>query len=122
MSDYTPFFPEGDLVRVQFIIGRAGGVTPRPDRAELEAAVIDKLRSFGDRLAEAAGDPAAIADWREAFSAGYLSHNTHEDALADIALIATLEGADALGVKLEKSSDTDGAIALKIYHAGNRSP
>ncbi len=35
VSAYYPFFPEGELVRVHFIIGRAGGPTPRPDREDL---------------------------------------------------------------------------------------
>ena len=118
VSDYTPFFPEGDLVRVHFIIGRAGGATPRPDRRTLEADVADLLRSFGDRLAEASGDPEGVADWREAFSAGYLSHNTHEDALRDIALIEALADESGPGVKLQASGDGDGAVALKIYNTG----
>ena len=38
VSAFYPFFPEGPLVRVHFIIGRRGGVTPNPDRATLEDA------------------------------------------------------------------------------------
>ena len=36
VSAFYPFFPEGPLVRVHFIIGRFGGETPNPDRATLE--------------------------------------------------------------------------------------
>ena len=39
MSAYYPFFPDGPLVRVHFIIGRDEGETPNPDRAALEDAV-----------------------------------------------------------------------------------
>ena len=34
---FYPFFPEGPLVRVHFIIGRDGGETPDPDRADARA-------------------------------------------------------------------------------------
>ena len=38
LSAYYPYFPEGELVRVHFIIGRDGGRTPRPARDALEAS------------------------------------------------------------------------------------
>src|SRR3569623_136121 len=41
VSAYYPHFPEGELVRVHFIIGRTGGRTPRPTQDALEAAVED---------------------------------------------------------------------------------
>ena len=37
VSAFYPFFPEGPLVRVHFIIGRSGGETPRSDRADARA-------------------------------------------------------------------------------------
>ena len=38
VSAYYPHFPEGDLVRVHFIIGRDGGTHAAPARDELEDA------------------------------------------------------------------------------------
>ncbi len=39
LSAFYPFFPEGPLVRVHFIIARYEGETPNPARADLEQAV-----------------------------------------------------------------------------------
>ena len=54
VSAFYPFFPEGPLVRVHFIIGRFGGETPNPDRADARAARSRQLvRTWTDGLAEA---------------------------------------------------------------------
>ena len=53
VSAFYPYFPEGPLVRVHFIIGRDGGETPDPDRADLEQAVGAIVRTWSDALAEA---------------------------------------------------------------------
>src|SRR6202050_4570554 len=45
---FYPFFTEGPLVRVHFIIGRYEGETPTPNRAELELAVERIVRSWID--------------------------------------------------------------------------
>ncbi|MBU1175716.1 MAG: NAD-glutamate dehydrogenase [Alphaproteobacteria bacterium] len=118
ISDYYPFFPEGELVRVQFLIGRAGGETPRPDRRQLETDIGEILRSFGERIAEAADDPAAITAWLDAFSAGYQTHNGYREALADIAIFSRLDGEAGLGVRLMPQRGRDGDVTLKFYHAG----
>ena len=47
---FYPFFPEGPLVRVHFIIGRDEGETPNPDRAALDRAVEAIVRSWIDGL------------------------------------------------------------------------
>ncbi len=48
-----PCFPEGPLVRVHFIIAREGEESPNPDRATLEHAIEEIVRSWGDGLSEA---------------------------------------------------------------------
>ena len=50
---FYPFFPEGPLVRVHFIIGRYEGETPNIDRAVLDRAVEEIVRSWTDGLEEA---------------------------------------------------------------------
>ena len=55
VSAFYPFFPEGPLVRVHFIIGRRDGATPDPDRATLEAAVGAIVRTWTDALMRGAG-------------------------------------------------------------------
>src|SRR5690606_1378560 len=53
VSAFHPFFPEGPLVRVHFIIGRREGATPTPDRADVETAVEHLIETWADKLSEA---------------------------------------------------------------------
>ena len=122
VSAYYPHFPEADLVRVHFIVGRSGGPTPRPERAALEAAVGELILTFGDRLVRAAPDAATVAGWLDAFSPAYQSRNTAADALADIAVIGRLQGETSLALKLMERGGGDGAYALKVYHRARPIP
>ena len=116
VSAYYPHFPEGELTRVHFIIGRDGGRTPQPRREELEAEVGQLILTFGDRLESAAGPAKNIVPWKAAFSAAYQSRSSAADALADIDVLSQLEGATSLALKLYARSDADGAYGLKVYH------
>lgn len=120
VSVYYPHFPEGELVRVHFIIGRNGGTTPRPERVELETEIADIARRFGDKLMEAAENPSAIIDYCDAFSQAYQSHNSHIEALDDIAVFQKLEGDEKIAARLSTTIDADGQQTLKVYH--NSSP
>ena len=122
LSAYYPHFPEGDLVRVHFIVGRDGGPTPRPGRDLLEAKVADLILTFGDRLQLAARDADRMAPWLDAFSAAYQSRNSAPDALADIEVIRRLEGETSLALKLVERSGSDGVYGLKVYHRGRPIP
>src|SRR5665647_803137 len=53
VSAFYPFFPEGPLVRVHFIIGRSGGAAPQVERAKLEAEVSAIVRTWTDGLGDA---------------------------------------------------------------------
>lgn len=122
VSAYFPHFPESESVRVHFIIGRKSGVTPRPDRLQLEKEVSDLARSFGDRLLECAQNPEAISDYRDAFPVSYQSHNTHEDAVFDIGVLKSLCAENSLAVHLATSQSEVGAIGLKVYHEAHPIP
>jgi glutamate dehydrogenase len=122
VSAYYPNFPEGDLVRVHVIIGRIGGPTPRPARAELEAAIEDMTRSFGDRLMATAEAPGSVAAYREAFSAAYESRNGVAEALSDIATFETLSGARDVAIRLRAQGAEPGQLGVKFYHLGGAIP
>jgi glutamate dehydrogenase len=122
VSAYYPHFPEGELVRVHFIIGRNGGRTPRPTRDDLEDKVADLILTFGDRLQLAARDTEGMVPWLKAFSTAYQSRNTAEQALADIGVINQLHGEASLALKLVERTDGDGAYGLKVYHRGKPIP
>jgi len=121
VSAYYPHFLEAELVRVHIIIGRNGGPTPRPARADLEARVEALTRGFGDTLAAAAADPAMVSDYRNAFSAAYQSRNRPEEALTDIGVLQSL--ADGrIAIRLHPHMGKDGAVGLKFYHHAEAIP
>jgi glutamate dehydrogenase len=97
ISAFYPYFPEGALTRVHFIIGRDEGATPDPDRATLEAAVGGIVRNWGDGFAQAlaAHYEEGRANtlnlrYRDAFSAGYREAFAPETAVADIHALESL--------------------------------
>ncbi len=114
VSAFTPYFAEGQLTRVHFIIGRHEGTTPNVTTETLEQGVATIVKTWQDRLAEAlqkAGPKtAALASkYREAFSAGYAEFFPTARALEDIRRIERL-GPDrplAIDFYVEKSSGTE---------------
>src|SRR2546421_1561433 len=90
VSAFYPFFPEGPLVRVHFIIALWEGAPPRPDRDQLEREVEAIVRTWidalGDELAQIY-DPATartlLERYGDAFSQGYREAYAPPDAVAD---------------------------------------
>ncbi|MGN6489781.1 MAG: NAD-glutamate dehydrogenase [Devosia sp.] len=122
VSAFYPHFPEGDLVRVQFIIGRDGGRTPTPSREALEAGVAQRIRTFGDRLKSAADDLTAVADYLEAFPPAYQASNSAKAALEDIEIIKLLPDQRAIALRLGTREGRESPIGLKVYHRGTPIP
>ncbi len=120
---FYPFFPEGPLVRVHFIIGRYEGETPIVDRAILDAAVEAIVRSWIDGLGEAlsAAHPPSIARmllarYRDAFPVDYREVYPAASAVTDIGVVEVLTAEDPLGVELYRDAGADGASAgLKVF-------
>jgi len=119
VSAYYPNFPEGELVRVHFIIGRNGGPTPRPDREDLERDVAALTRDFGDRLLDAAADPISIEPYRYAFPVAYQANTTPAQAIADIATFRGL--GDDVAIHLLPATE-GGSLHLKVYHVAEPLP
>ncbi|MGB8633447.1 MAG: NAD-glutamate dehydrogenase [Xanthobacteraceae bacterium] len=91
LSAYYPYFPEGALVRVQYIIARTETPLETPDRATLERGVEAIVRSWADSLREAltrGSDPirdqSLLARYRNAFPIDYQEVYTPAVAAADI--------------------------------------
>src|SRR4051812_13527616 len=124
ISAFYPFFPEGPLVRVHFVIGRREGATPNPDRATLEDAVSAISRTWTDTLVQALAEAfepqraqALAARYREAFSQGFHEVYTPADALHDIRVIEGLSDARPLSADFHRRAAGDGeeeGIGLKV--------
>ncbi|MGV3490843.1 MAG: NAD-glutamate dehydrogenase, partial [Devosia sp.] len=119
VSAFYPSFPEGDLVRVHFIIGRNGGVAPSPTPQQLEDGVVDRIRTFGDQLVAAARDPGTIVDYLEAFPGDYQAVHSAAAALEDIGIIRMLPDERALALRLGAREGRPASMGLKVYHRGS---
>jgi glutamate dehydrogenase len=91
LSAYYPFFPEGALVRVQYIIARTQAPLENPDRATLERSVEAIVRSWTDGLREAltadsdpVGGQSLFSRYRNAFPIDYQEIYGPAVAAADI--------------------------------------
>src|SRR5438093_3702145 len=123
VSAFHPFFPEGQLVRVHFIIALSSGEVPNPDRASLERAVEAIVRTWVDELGEALArthDPvkarALFERYRDAFSEGYRENYSPATALGDIRVIEALLPSRPLGVDFHRRlSDTSNCVGLKVW-------
>jgi glutamate dehydrogenase len=123
VSAFYPFFPEGPLVRVHFIIGRSGGPAPHVERARLEHEVRAIVRTWTDGLADAlalAHAPAAAHElftrYRDAFSLGF--HDFYPPAVAagDIRTIEALGAERPLGVDFHhRSVEEQRSVSLKVW-------
>src|SRR5580704_13124696 len=123
VSAYYPFFTEGPLVRVHYIIGRAEGEAPNPDRATLDQAVEAIVRSWTDGLGEALAadsDPARartlFARYREAFPIDYREVYSPAMAVGDIGVLEQLTPEHPLGVDFYRQGGAPSARAgLKVF-------
>jgi glutamate dehydrogenase len=123
VSAFYPFFPEGPLVRVHFIIGRRAGPAPDPDRGTLEAAIGEMVRTWLDGLLEAlsavyadAKARALVERYRNAFSEGYREAYSPLVAVDDIRVIEGMSPRRPLGVDFRRrESDQDDSIGLKVW-------
>ena len=120
---FYPFFPEGPMVRVHFIIGRYEGETPHVDRAVLDHAVEAIVRSwidgFEETLAAAhvSGNRRTLsAKYREAFPVDYREIYPPATAVADIQVLETLTAEHPLGVELYRGYGAEPTGAgLKVF-------
>ncbi|MGE3897371.1 MAG: NAD-glutamate dehydrogenase, partial [Variibacter sp.] len=130
VSAFYPFFPEGPLVRVHFIIGRSEGETPRPDRAELEHEVGVIVRTWGDALDDAlaiahpAERAAALAArYKDAFSGGYREAYSAATAVSDIRVLEGLSAENPVDIDFYRRDGAPATSAnLKVWSAGRPIP
>jgi glutamate dehydrogenase len=130
VSAFYPYFPEGPLVRVHFIIGRSGGHTPDIDAATLEREVAAIVRSWIDGLRDAhalVNSPEKVRDllgrYRDAFSAGFQEAYSPAVAAGDIRVIEGLSEQRPLGVDFHhRQEEEQRAVGLKVWSLGRPLP
>ncbi|HWM83070.1 MAG TPA: NAD-glutamate dehydrogenase [Pseudolabrys sp.] len=130
VSAFYPYYTEGPLVRVHFIIGRDGGRTPEVARATLESAIDAIIRNWSDSLSEVltASHPpekarALFDRYGAAFPASYRDDFQPADAVAGIAMLEKLTPERPLGVTFTHRDGGDRkSIDLRIWSAGRPLP
>lgn len=131
VTAFYPFFPEGPLVRVHFIIGRGGsGAMPSVTRETLERDVAQIVRSWTDGLSDAlaAGHAPEIARglferYREAFTADFHDFYSPASAAADIRAIETLSEERPLAVDFRHRDEHEqNNVSLKVWSRGRPLP
>jgi len=123
ISSFTPFFPEGPLVRIHYVIARSKEKIGAPDRATLEYGVGAIVRTWSDALSEAlalAHDPLKakqlFARYSSAFSAGYRDRYSPSAAIEDIRTIESLSSQKPLSVEFYPHTESGGvSIGLKVW-------
>ncbi len=130
VSAFYPYFTEGPLVRVHFIIGRRDDDTPNPDRLSLDRAVELIVRNWTDGLEDALGAAhetgqahALFERYRDAFPIDYREVYPPETAVADIRMIEALSADSALGVDFyHDSGEPPNCAGLKVWSHGKPIP
>ncbi|HMA71189.1 MAG TPA: NAD-glutamate dehydrogenase [Xanthobacteraceae bacterium] len=134
MVSFVPFFLEGPMVRVHFIIARREddrlGELAHPTRPELEFAITQLVKSWPDGLLEALDRThdsvralALFAKYHNAFSAVYREAFDPAVAVSDIAVIEKLSSDFPLGVDFQPGNrqDCEGA-SLNVWSYGRPIP
>jgi glutamate dehydrogenase len=131
VSSFRPFFPEGALVRVHYIVTLSAASHPAPDRGTLERAVERIVRTWPDALADELArthDPARAGGlferYENAFSQGYREAYSPEVAVEDIRVIEGLSERQPLAVVFHRGTDTSAAscVGLKVWSFGRPIP
>ena len=129
VSAFYPFFPEGPLVRVHFIIGLRGNGPADPDRATLEEAVSAIVRTWSDALMDALAavhDPGRartlFGRYGNAFSEGYREVYSPATAVSDVRVVERLSASRPLSADFYRRTDEAAAIGLKIWSHGRPIP
>jgi NAD-specific glutamate dehydrogenase len=130
VAAFYPFFPEGPLVRVHFIIARVGGETPNPDRrrssgGRAAGAHLDRRARRGAHAGPRARSrrSSSSAATARRFPLGYREAYAPPASVADIRLIETLSPIRPLGAVFYSRQEGDLAGAgLKVWSREKADP
>ena len=121
VSASYPSFSESPLARIHYIIGFAPRDHSQPDLAAVEAQIAEAARTWEDRFADAVrasgGEPADVAAtltrYGEAFPAGYRDRFDCAEALADMAVIESMDAQPGVAVRAYRV-ERDNALQFRF--------
>ncbi|MEL6871315.1 MAG: NAD-glutamate dehydrogenase, partial [Pseudomonadota bacterium] len=119
---FQPYFTDGRLVRVHFIIARFEGEIRAPDEAALEADIAEATRTWRDRLANAITSSETplspqAARYCAAFPAGYAETFSTSRALDDARAMEQMAADEEVAVRFmpEGGEASAGSVDVAIY-------
>jgi glutamate dehydrogenase len=125
MTEFTPVFTVGPLVRLHVVIWKDDGVIPRVAAAGLEEDVRKIVRNWRDDLAElireryGRGAGSILKRYGEAFPPGYEYANSAERALVDIEQMEKLTDGTTVGIDFYSNGDAPTRdLRVTLYQLG----
>ncbi len=123
LSAFYPFFPEGPLIRIHYIIGRFEGKTPVHEQAFLDESIERIIRTWEDQLADELDHGASRISvvlsekYQGAFPAAYQAVFSPERAVRDIAEFEALNEDSPVAVKFYRADgEKPDRIHVALYH------
>lgn len=126
ISANYPYFPEGMMTRVHYIIGRNENPLRGFDTAEVEAEVHEIIRTWKDKFFDELDNNSLgliarelLRQYGDGFSAAYRENFSASTAIEDIAVMHKLRKEDDIDAKLvERNEVNNNEVSLKLYHYG----
>ncbi|CAA0098921.1 NAD-specific glutamate dehydrogenase [Halioglobus japonicus] len=127
--EFTAFFSESILVRVQFVL-RVDPSTPIEfDTAALEGEIVQALMAWPDRLANQLvkefgveqGEPL-LRDFAEGFPPGYRDDFDPQTAVSDIRHFLGLDNGQSLALEFYRQGEGEDNLRLRLYHPDTSLP
>lgn len=131
VSAYYPHFSDAPLARVHFIIGFTPGDHLEPDLKAVETQIAAATRTWEDRFdaaVRASGRATAevsdiLTRYAQAYPAGYRDRYDAAEALADLAVIDSLEADEPVRVRAyRRAGDGKTQFRFKLYRPGAPAP
>jgi glutamate dehydrogenase len=129
VSAFYPYFGEGPLARVHFIIGLTPFDHPEPDPTEIERRIVEVARTWEDDFVRVAREEAPstlrprLAAFERAFSAGYRETFTPREALDDVEAVESIDPLTGITVRaLRREDDPADVLRFRVYRQGESLP
>jgi glutamate dehydrogenase len=122
LSDFTPVFTVGPLVRLQVVIWKDDGDMPDVPAEALEPAIEAIVRTWQDELRDelrhqyGAEAKPYLQKYLSAFPAGYEENNPPDRALEDIRRLESLSLSNPVGIDFFRSQDAKANVLRAMIY------
>ncbi len=126
VSAVYPYFPEGMMTRVHFIIGRNESPLPKFDDILIEDDVHEIVRTWKDKFFDELDNNVLkisprelLNEYGDGFSAAYRENFSPKIAIEDLVVMHELQKSGDIDAKLvERNQANSQEVSLKLYYFG----